>query len=68
MMILLSILFFLVSKKAEWILWSIIPISFILDLWGQKPLGLSGLIMLAFLFFLWLIFGRLGKDEQRIKI
>lgn len=68
MLILLSIFFFLVSKKAEWTLWSIIPISFIFDLWEQRPLGLSGLIMLAPLFFLWLIFSRLGKDEQRIKI
>ncbi len=68
MLILLSILYFVFSRKAEWILWSMIPAGLILDFWEQRPLGLSGLIMLAFLFFLWLVFGYLGKDEQRIRI
>jgi len=68
MLILLSIIFFLISKKVEWILWSVIPLSLFLDFWAQRPLGLSGLTILAFWLFLWLIFGRLEKDKQRIKI
>ncbi len=68
MTVLLSGLFFWMTGKAEFWAWLILPISLVLDLWGQKPLGSTGIKIAALTGLFWLLFPGLFKKEGRIKL
>jgi hypothetical protein len=67
MNILLSFLIYLGQAKKEGLVWLIIPLSVILDLYALKPIGSTGLVMLLGLVFFNLVLGDLFKRKKKFR-
>jgi len=68
MVLILGLIIFAFSVQNENFVWLVLPFGLFLDFWRAKPLGYSGLEILALTVFFQIILGRYFGNRQKIRV